>query len=513
MSSNFAEISSGAASTATPRAALSLNSTVAIVCIAAALVARAAIFSGRPLWLDEIWTGAIVAQPDTPHLLHEIYLDPNAPLYFGVMYGWTKLFGLSDAALRFPSLVFGAAVPLLIAFARVPGLSRNARLAWAALLALWVPGIWFSQEARCYALLLLVCSAQSVLFLRLMATPWLRTACWWAGCSSLAVLTHYHAGLLTLCEGIAFLAVWRMRALKTWPAALAFVPAFAWIAWHSPRLADIAQSGAAWYGILQPADLLYTLQFLAGVPAVPLAFALAAGVAYSFGVKPLPLGHTGSKSAKLGCRMLILCALAAACILITVGFMRPAFTSRYLMPVVPAFALALALAVQTLARRWAPAYALVLLVSFGGGILALRDIAQRPRVYSFEQASHDLAGDGVREVLFAFDNPATPVLHDSTLRALGGFYFQRDSIPAAVTPFRLRAGEDASAALLAHAQSPHTGLLWVYDLKMRNTAATLVLPHIAELDGRWRCHNYGKDNIGVIACVNTEWLAETAAAQ
>ena len=51
------------------------------------------------------------------------------------------------------------------------------------------------------------------------------------------------------------------------------------------------------------------------------------------------------------------------------------------------------------------------------------------------------------------------------------------------------------------------GMVWVYDLTMRDTAATATPPHIAELDGRWRCRNYGKDNIGVLACVNSERVA------
>jgi len=502
MSSEALEIPFGPGSAARDTA-LFANVLVAILCVAGALIARVAIFNTHSLWLDEIWTGAIVAQPDAAHLLREMYLDPNAPLYFGFMYGWTKLFGLSDAALRLPSLIFGIAAPLLIAFARVPGMSRETRFAWAALLGLWVPGIWFSQEARCYALLLFICSAQAVLFLRLIAAPELRAACWWAACSSLAVLTHYHASLLTLCQGIAFLAIWRIQALKTWPAGLVFLPAFGWMAWHAPRLAEIAQSSAFWYGVLRPIDLLYTLQFLLGAPAVALAFALAGALAFVLGRRTEQL----QKRRELGPLILILCALAAACILIGVGFMRPAFTTRYLMPVLPALALGLALVVQALARRWAPAYALVLLVCLGGGLSALRDIAQRPRAYSFEQASRDLAADGVREVLFAFDNPATPVLQDSTLRAIGEFFFRRDKQPIAVTPVRLRPSEDASAALLARAQPPQRGLLWVYDLKMRDTAASVTPPHIAELDPRWRCRDYGRDNIGVVACARKESAA------
>jgi uncharacterized membrane protein len=151
---NLAPMAGAARISARPRLDASTTVLVAILCILVSIAARVAVGSGQPLWLDEAWTGAIIAQPDVNGLFREIYLDPNGPLYFVLMYGWSKLFGLSDAALRFPSLVFGAAAPLLIAFARVPGLSRDARLAWATLLAVWVPGIWFSQEARCYSLLL-----------------------------------------------------------------------------------------------------------------------------------------------------------------------------------------------------------------------------------------------------------------------------------------------------------------------------------------------------------------------
>jgi hypothetical protein len=113
----------------------------------------------------------------------------------------------------------------------------------------------------------------------------------------------------------------------------------------------------------------------------------------------------------------------------------------------------------------------------------------------------------VREVLFALDNPATPVLRDSTLEALGSFFFNRERQAVAVTPVRLRDDDDASATLLAHAHSPKAGLLWVYDLKMRGTAAGRNPPHIEQLDLRWRCKNYGKDNIGIIACTQAVSVA------
>ena len=68
-----------------------------------------------PLWLDESWTGGIIGQPSWRAAFHQIYADVNAPLYYVLMRVWSGLAGLSDAALRAPSLVFAFAVPLVAA--------------------------------------------------------------------------------------------------------------------------------------------------------------------------------------------------------------------------------------------------------------------------------------------------------------------------------------------------------------------------------------------------------------
>ena len=57
----------------------------------------------RPLWLDETWTGAIAAQNSLQAVVHQIYNDVNAPLYYLLIHVWSIFFGISNEALCLPS--------------------------------------------------------------------------------------------------------------------------------------------------------------------------------------------------------------------------------------------------------------------------------------------------------------------------------------------------------------------------------------------------------------------------
>ncbi len=145
---------------------------LAIVLITFATGARFVGLSHTPLWIDETFTGAISSQPTFDSFVQLAHSDaPPSFLYYLFMHVWQMVFGLSDVALRAPSLGFSAAAPLVIAFASVPDLARAERLTWAAMLALWIPGIGFAQDARAYGFLLLMAALQTLVFYRLMAAP------------------------------------------------------------------------------------------------------------------------------------------------------------------------------------------------------------------------------------------------------------------------------------------------------------------------------------------------------
>ncbi len=92
--------------------------------------------------------------------------ESNPPLYYVLAWGWSKLFGTGEAGLRSLSALFGAATIPLAYLIGKDLLSRRAGLITAALVALNPMLIWYSQEARSYALLVLLCAASLLFFLR-----------------------------------------------------------------------------------------------------------------------------------------------------------------------------------------------------------------------------------------------------------------------------------------------------------------------------------------------------------
>ena len=91
----------------------------------------------------------------------------------------------------------------------VPGQSRAAAIAWAALLFLWLPGAIFAAQVRPYALLFLAATAQTIAFARLIDQPTLRRAFAWTACASLTILTHYMGATLGLAQGLLLVAALR----------------------------------------------------------------------------------------------------------------------------------------------------------------------------------------------------------------------------------------------------------------------------------------------------------------
>ena len=153
------------------------------------------------------------------------------------------------------------------------------RLAWAALLALWIPGVGFAQDARCYALVLLLATIQTLLFARLMQRPSLVAAALWVVVADLTIAAHYDAAWLALAQGLVFLGVKRREAVSVWPAALLVAPIIAVVAWQGPEMARYMRPDVAWYGVppisALPGVIVYFLGapgYLIGLPAFALGF-------------------------------------------------------------------------------------------------------------------------------------------------------------------------------------------------------------------------------------------------
>ena len=485
------------------------DSTMRFLLWSLAAIGAAAIFVMRiwlgqalPLWIDETWTAMIVSQASWGDFWREVWLDCNAPVYYTLVGLWAGVAGLSNAAIRAPSLLFmaaAAAVPLLW---KIRSLSLEARVTWAALIFFWWPGIAMSLDARSYALLLLVSCLQTVAFARLLDDPSLRRALIWSSIASTAILTQYYAIYVVVVQGLIYLYLHRGRALRTWVAAAAFLPAMGWLIYHLPRLLEYARPDVAWYGTNSLYKAVGFALSTIGPPQI--LFAIFCDVILLIALLAGRRSRSGqSDEPHMPARHLWWTAAAGLLVLmlaLAIGMVRPSLTARYLTPVVPMSLLGLVL-VARMSKRAHLGYVMLIGLFLAAALTpAALDRRLRNRAfYGGELASDYLMRARPDRLVFAWDHPASRILHPNSLAQVGGFFFHRAHHPVETVTVTLRPGEDPHPQLLkAAAGASRPAILWLYNGN-RESAARYYLPMTYEFPG-WRCRNATREGMGVLAC-------------
>jgi 4-amino-4-deoxy-L-arabinose transferase-like glycosyltransferase len=193
------------------------------------------------LWFDEAISAFAVTVADWPQ---ELLRSNTPPLYYLLLWMWTAVAGHSEAALRSLSALSGTLfiVALLLFGRRIIG--ERAAL-WSGLVTALAPiQIYYSQEARCYALLLLLLTLSYHSLWRALEN---NERFWWCATSILALLalyTHYFAPL-ALAPTALLVWLWpdRERSRQRWLryaaalflAGLLFLPWFLWSFYFTDR--------------------------------------------------------------------------------------------------------------------------------------------------------------------------------------------------------------------------------------------------------------------------------------
>jgi 4-amino-4-deoxy-L-arabinose transferase-like glycosyltransferase len=345
---------------------------------------------GEPgLWFDEILSVTRAWQP-LPVLFKIISTtQPNMALYYVILHFWLSVTGhagipASEAVVRFPSAIFSALSSLALY-----ALARRFFRAWIAFLAtlLYVLNtlqLTYAQETRAYALqlLLVICSWYALCVLLSSDRARSRARVWWLAfvlTSALAIYVQLFSGLVLAAQVGAFVLLcivptaWRERARRQlYPLLVGCM----WISVLAVPLLYASRVGSktGWLPIPVPADLAHLLLIVSSqnrlfllfaAPAsvlglcVSLLAALPQGWQYLRRLNLLPCAEVQEKEwIQRYAQWLPLAFLLLCWLLCPVGISYLVsqkaihlFSARYLVVIVPALVLLIALGLSTLRRR------------------------------------------------------------------------------------------------------------------------------------------------------------------
>ena len=275
---------------------------------------RFATLDGQSFWLDEAYTVRLLDQP-LGDMLRDLPDQESAPpLYYLLAWVWGHLLGFGEVGLRSLSALLGTLL-IPVAYAAATRLAgRRAGVVAAALVAVHPLLVWYSQEARAYALVALLAALSLVGFLRVLERPDGRAWAAWAVPAALALATHYYAGFLVLAE--AAWLIWRCPRDRRMAFATGGVALTA-VALLPLALAQRSTGNTAYIGEGSVSTRLVQVpkQLLTGYasPGQALTTALLAGLVVVAAVRLATVGDRAGRA-----RVLVVAGLGVAAILLPV---------------------------------------------------------------------------------------------------------------------------------------------------------------------------------------------------
>jgi hypothetical protein len=143
---------------------------------------------------DEIVTASRVLRDGFGHAMSAVgFSESTPPLYYALAWIWTQVTGTGAVGLRSLSALAGVATIPVVYLIGLALRDRRAGLMAAALAAVNPMLLWYSQEARAYSLLVLLCAASLLWCVRALRSGERRDLTLWGVFSALALATHYFA--------------------------------------------------------------------------------------------------------------------------------------------------------------------------------------------------------------------------------------------------------------------------------------------------------------------------------
>ncbi len=175
----------------------------------------------RSVWGDEAYSIIAASAESIYGVMVNVSYDVHPPLYFFILHYWMKWFGITEAALRSLSIVFGIFALIVLYTAGRRFHSGPAGL-WCLVLLCLSPFIIFhSVDARMYSQLLCLealCILAGGLFLEKSG---IKYWCIFTGAALASLYTHYLALIFLACLLISGIILSRndLKKILAWPAS------------------------------------------------------------------------------------------------------------------------------------------------------------------------------------------------------------------------------------------------------------------------------------------------------
>jgi hypothetical protein len=188
--------------------------------IVVAVVLRLSTLSVQSYWDDEAATLYLLKLGFWKMLETIPKTESTPPLYYVIAWPWTRLFGMGEFGARSLSALAGIGTVLLTYGAAAHLVSRRAALVATALVAFNPLLIWYSQEARSYALYTFLAALSFFFFVRYLRYKRVGTLWCWGIASGLALISHYFAIFLVVPEAVWLVVRARQRITALFAVAL-----------------------------------------------------------------------------------------------------------------------------------------------------------------------------------------------------------------------------------------------------------------------------------------------------
>lgn len=454
----------------------------AYLIVALAFLLRVYRLADKNVWWDEGWT-VWLARHDLAWIALRTASDEHPPLHYWLMHFWQDAVGTEAILGRFFSLFFG-----VLTIALLYRVGKKIGGAWLGLVAALILAlarfhIWWSQDIKNYTLSGFFALA-SVWFVLEMLDRGRQTADHPAGGGqwsvvgyvasiTLALYSHYLAAMIFLADNI-FVAIFLLREWRAGrnPRALFVqwcVAQIAVLALFAPWLFIYLQNGATWaaapafdFGLfLRLVATVLPLgitTFIENYTLIALGFGLLAalGAAWIFVRPSLRVPRPPIAAGALFALIIVLVppVLIYLLSLTPAALFAPKIQARYLLILLPAYALLLALGILFLARfsKYLAALALVLVAA--AQIFTLNDYFQT-RVLDDEYAT-------LSQMINQFALPGDAVVLDTDQEWPTFLYYLKPPLDSVGVPNG--AAVDAAAAARIAAQVKQNRAVWVVSI-------------------------------------------------